>query len=705
MYKIGISFSKITILSSLAILGMLGIATSAIPTESASNTNTCSTKSIISTSLIKTYHLLDLTDGFGISATKDGGYLLTGDTIPAAGMAAPKPFIVKTDAKGSLAWSRWFNSQSLALGVMSSRRIARLTTETTDGNIVMTNDMLDFVDAKYEQVRELYGDILVTKLTPKGNLLWSIMFGDYSEDRPRKIWALPNGEVMILGRFLKTGYGNNIADSDTVPRYSALIKIDKNGKILSTKKMDWEAEDMQRLADGSFIALANIAVTEPEHADDVIGPEVTMHPLPTMIRLDRNLKVTWAKSLEMIPSEIAAPTSYATSGITIGKTIIRLAGGDFRAIQPTPDGGFVAIGFDNLLLTKGLNAGSLGALTSFTPRSFVITKVNAAGAYQWTKKLTVNLSSGVSSNDFQVVKTVDGQFVIMQDVVRNSAAVQGANPSLAANVVASNIELIKTDADFNPRWTKKIDAERDISGYGIVSTADKGVAVAASLLTTKQHLVLGSLEPYKEATLIKVDTNGNINGCSNVSNYPQATIEDQSQYLVMQNMAVGTVSDLKLTVNKKVKEKVTAIKDTARNICSYKRVTVTPNCSYLTTDTATPTTAAKTWALINYENTQEVSIDGEKNQSIHGELLPILNQIYNNQVKLKDSMKSMWLTYIFPRLVTRADLEAVQKKYEELGYKIDESDGGDLWVSKIGQTLHLTFSIQNFMVGKLEVLF
>ena len=108
---------------------------------------------------------------------------------------------------------------------MSSRRIARLTTETTDGNIVMTNDMLDFVDAKYEQTRELYGDILVTKLTPRGNLLWSIMLGDYSEDRPEKIWALPNGEVMILGRFLKTGYGNNIADSDTVPRYSAFIKM------------------------------------------------------------------------------------------------------------------------------------------------------------------------------------------------------------------------------------------------------------------------------------------------------------------------------------------------------------------------------------------------------------------------------------------------------------------------------------------------
>jgi hypothetical protein len=72
---------------------------------------------------------------------------------------------------------------------------------------------------------------------------------------------------------------------------------------------------------------------------------------------------------------------------------------------------------------------------------------------------------------------------------------------------------------------------------------------------------------------------------------------------------------------------------------------------------------------------------------------------------MTDSMNSMWLTYIFPRLVTRADVEAVQKKYEAMGYKIDESENGRLYVSKIGLSLHMTFSVTDSMRGKLKVLF
>lgn len=712
--------------------------------------NICSTKPVNSASLIKTYHLLDLTDGFGVLPVKDGGYLLTGDTIPAAGMAAPKPFIIKTDAKGNLAWSRWFSSQSMALGELSSRHIGRLAAETTDGNIITAIDALDFVD---ENVKELYGDILVTKLDKKGIQLWSIMLGDYSIDRPRKLWALPGGGVLLLARFMKTGYGTDVADTAAVPTYSVLIEIDKNGKVQSSKKMSWDALDMERLADGGFIALADINVSEAKQAENILGPEVVPHALPTIIKLDRNLNVAWAKSMEMIPSEINAPTSYASSTLTIGKTVIRLAGGDFRAVQPTPDNGFIAIGFDNLALTQGIYGGvKLSDASYYKPRPFIAVKVDASGKYLWTKKLTNSLVFSISANDFQVVKTVDGQFVIMQDVIRDSSGVEAKSQAAAqkrkafldkckelnsdcldpANIIAGakqaadednaamkvlvdaqagNIELIKVDADFNPRWIKKFDAERNLSGYGIAPTADKGVAVAASLLTTKQHMVMLSLEPYKEATLIKVDANGNASGCADVSDQPQAAVEDQSPYLVMQNMNVGTAGNMKLNINKKVKEKVSAINNTARDICQYKKAAVAPLCSYLAPSAVSApsgqpaTPAAKTWALINYENTKETAADGEKNKSINEELLPILNQVYDNQVKLKDSMKSMWLTYIFPRPATLADVEAVQKYYEELGYKIDESESGRLFVTKVGRTLHMTFSIQNSMVGKLEVLF
>ncbi|MDD4477254.1 MAG: hypothetical protein PHY40_03830, partial [Patescibacteria group bacterium] len=653
-------------------------------------------------------------------------------------------------SKGGKLWSKDFSSQSMALGALSSRHLGRLAVETTDGNIVTAIDVLDFVD---ENLKEFYGDILVAKLNKKGTQLWSIMLGDHSTDRPRQIWALPGGGVLLLARFMKTGYGSEVTDG--VPVYSVFIKIDKNGKTQFSKKMDWDAISAERLTNGSFIVLADIPVVESEQPTNILGPELVPHALPTMIKLDGDFNVVWAKSMEMIPTEMNTPTGYSGGVMTIGKTVIRLAGGDFRAVQSAPDGGFIAFGYNNLMLTQGISSGARFDISSddVALRPFVAVKVDANGNYQWEKKLTVNMVSGGDANDFHVVRTVDGKFVIMKDVVYDSDAVEAKSHDVSvkrkafldkcaelktecnieenlvpelqtlanatkdalkvlAEASAVNIGLIKTDADFNPMWIKQYSVERDISGYDLQPTADKGVVVSGSMLTTKLHMVMGTLEPYTEAALIKVDANGEANGCVSVKSHTGAAIEDQSGYLVMQDMKVSGPENFKLNINKKVKEKMANAKNIARDICKYKKSNVVQNCSRLNSDTYIPATGqtadhptAKTWAQINFNNTKEVAADVGKNKIIHEELLPILNQVYDNQVKLKDSMKSMWLTYIFSRQVTLEDVEAVRKYYEGLGYKIDDSDGGDLWISKVGLTLHMTFSVQNSMIGKLEVMF
>ncbi|MFA6099322.1 MAG: hypothetical protein WC750_00400 [Patescibacteria group bacterium] len=709
----------------------------------------CKAVPVSSTGFIKTHHLRDNTSGMGVLPTRDGGYLLTGETVMSNAMSDPRPFIIKTDAKGNKVWTRDFSSASNALGEMSSSYVGRLSAETSDGSIIMASDVVDFVD---ENIKEMYGDILVTKFSPNGNQTWSIMLGDYSIDRPQRMWALPDGGVLLLARFMETGHGNDVADTSTVTTYSVLIRIDKNGKVISSKKMDWDAIDMQRLGDGSLIALANIKVVTPKQPANIVGPEVVMHPLPTMIRLDSNYRVTWSKSLEMIPSEMNTIASMTDDGkFTVGITKIRLAGGDFKAIQQTTDGGFIAFGFNNFLLTQGLTGNVNVTKADTTLRPFVAVKVDPAGNYQWTKKLTTDLISGGVFNDFHVAKTTDGNFVILKGVVRDSDNYQArwddagrkqqtvtekchefkckmpgdenkipevkpfAEEATKANealqvAMASNLELIKTDADFNPMWVKKYDLEREISGYGIQPTVDKGVVVVGSMLTTKMHMVMMSLEPYEETAIIKVDANGGASGCASVTDHSKAMLEDQSSYLVMQNMDVAGAKDMRVNINKKVKEKTANAKNVVRDICKYSKVNVTPACSYINANPVsqpggtTPTPLTKTWAYINYEKATEGTIGSDKNQQIHDELLPVLKQVFGNQVKMTDSMNSMWLSYIFPRLVTRADVEAVQKKLEAIGYKIDESEGGTLYVSKVGRTLHMTFSIQSPMVGKLEVL-
>lgn len=661
---------------------------------------------------VKTYHIWDKTEGYGIVPLKNGGYLLTGDII--SGMGVYYPFIIKTDAKGNVVWSQRSGSSSNVYSVSSSRHIGRIAVETTDGNIVMVSDTPDFISAEYEKVREAYGDVLIAKLNSNGAKLWSIMLGDYSTDQPQKLWALPDGGVMLLARFTPTGYGNDVADTSALSKYSVLVKIDKNGQVLMSKKMGWDAIDMQLLADGSFIVLANITIPQAEESQ-IMDTKTSTAPLPTIVKLNSALNVEWAKTMEMIPSELSFPISAGNGSFTVGVSKIRMPGGDFKAVQPTPDGGFIAFGYASLSnLDVSGRIGGQQLLRYIDLHPFIAVKVDATGKYLWARKLTGNLFRGSTAIDFQTAKTTDGGFIILQEVVRdkNWQAYEGNSKALS-QARAINIELIKTDADFNVRWIKKFDVEKDLFGYDIQPTVDGGVVVTGMISTTKEHMVMGSVESYKETILIKADVNGEAGGCAAVTDHPEATIEDQSQYLIMQNMSVAGTKDIALNVNKKVNEKISAVQNIARNICEYQKNNPVPVSSYLNSNifipsqTGVPITppTAKTWAQISFENATEAKIESEKNRKIHEELLPILNKIYNNQVKITDSANSGWMTYIFPRLTTRADVEAVQKYYERLGYKIDESEKGTLNVSKIGLSLRMTFYIDNLMKGKLDVMF
>ena len=662
--------------------------------ETISNTQVsiCSTAPVISPTVIKTYRMRDRADGYGMLAAKDGGYVLTGDTVLSSGMGVWNAFVVKTDVKGNALWSRQFGSKSAAQGVLADTK--RPVVQTKDGNFVVAVDIIDFYDAKYESKKELWGDVLVAKLNTKGNVVWSTMVGDYSMDFPQKLWATSDGGVILLAKLKQIvgiSQGQEIGDSGAVPDYSVVIKFDKNGKTQWSKKMNWVATDMQYLADGSFIAVADIDVRVTEQAD--LGTDLAPGNLPAVIKLDKSLNVLWAKSIETPAMEQMMATSTASGAPEYYKVKMRVSAGDFRAVEQAPDGGFIAFGryFSATQLISGNS--SVSSLIESIP--FVAVKISPEGEYQWAKSLkTFNSSMSI---DFKVTKTNNNEFVLLRNITSKSgfSSLEG---------MAGNLELVRTDANFNPRWIKKINIEQDITGSDIQATKDGGVAASGRIITTAKHMIMGSPEPWEETFLIKADVNGNVSGVKNVANSTQVSLEDQSSYLIMQPMSVK-VSSFNLAINKKVNAKVSNIKNTIRTNTAYKSSKVAPSCSYLTATQSSASPTAKTWPQINFESAKEVAAIGEKNQPINEELLPILKEVFGDKVKLKDSLPGMWLTYVFPRPDTRADVEAIQKKYEELGYKITSSDGGDLWVSKIGLTLHLEFSIQNSMAGKLEVRF
>jgi len=230
-------------------------------------------------------------------------------------------------------------------------------------------------------------------------------------------------------------------------------------------------------------------------------------------------------------------------------------------------------------------------------------------------------------------------------------------------------------------------------------------------VTDEQHMIMGSLEPYEDTVLIKADANGNVLGATSLTASRQGTVADESSFLIMRNMSVGT-EEVNVPIIKQVKPSVTNIDDKQRSITAHAKTNVTKNCSLLNTGRAAGRRSSRqgavpqatTYPQIKYDSATEAKIETEKSRQVHAELLPILLKIFNNQVKMTDNTSGLWLTYFFPRQVTVADREAVQKAYVDLGYKVDEAEEGLLHVSKVGISLRMTFSVNNSMVGKLEVM-
>jgi hypothetical protein len=203
---------------------------------------------------------------------------------------------------------------------------------------------------------------------------------------------------------------------------------------------------------------------------------------------------------------------------------------------------------------------------------------------------------------------------------------------------------------------------------------------------------------------MKLDASGNArNNNGWITNYTgKITLETMTPYAISNNLTAQTDAfSVELTTRKpefslykKTKTSIYAPYLSSKNTpCP-----MTPAVSATGTTTqvsAATSTAPKTWPQINYERVGAVEPVNEKSQTIHNELLPILNQLYNNQVKLTDNMSGSMLSYVFNRVVVKDDMTAVKTYLEGLGYKTQDEGTYQLTMYKVGYFLNLTFSINN----------
>jgi hypothetical protein len=212
---------------------------------------------------------------------------------------------------------------------------------------------------------------------------------------------------------------------------------------------------------------------------------------------------------------------------------------------------------------------------------------------------------------------------------------------------------------------------------------------------------------FQDSLLIKLDVNGNAtNDQRMISDFTDISIKDVGSFLVLKDFT-PSVASLSLKIDKRVQPKTPSLKTKTLDICAVAinraEFISTNSLPKLIISQIPPKT--KSWAEINYEsaeNTEEIKPVFKVATQIHQELLPILNKVFNDEIKLKKDV-SGGLEYVFGRLVTINDMAPVQHYLEGLGYKTYLAEGDQLVMMKIGRTLTLTFSLKEKTIGTLFV--
>ncbi|MBX7140760.1 MAG: hypothetical protein K1X63_06725 [Chitinophagales bacterium] len=288
-----------------------------------------------------------LDQGNSVIQTSDGGYIIAGATM-SYGAGANDAWLVKTDAKGLVTWSKTYGTinNDVAYGVV----------QTSDGGYVFSG---------MEKQSGLNGNAHLVKVDASGNVLWSKTFGSYL----RKNFAYTLLQTSDHG-FLIGGWENlNLGINDDF----CLIKTDSNGTLQWYKSYGDVGHDqnfsVHQTTDGGFV------IAGYTFSASVIDVNV--------VKVDGSGNLLWTKNVGGTGADYSyAVTSTADGGLVFcgstlsfgatnagylakmdgsgnllwSKTMTGTGWDGFFAIREASDGGFVLAG------VKGENYGVSGSV-------------------------------------------------------------------------------------------------------------------------------------------------------------------------------------------------------------------------------------------------------------------------------------------------------------------------------------------------------
>jgi len=705
--------------------------------------------SLPNTTFIKSYRLLVFTKINGAWPTKDGGYIVSGTTDPNIMFIPPDGFVAKLNKQGNTQWVKLLKTtNSAGAGNPRGDEDVQSIIELSGGGYLMASKVWGFILGKEWQADNIeLNKILFTRLDKNGNTLWSKSFTAFVEDAKNSVVETADKGFLFYAPIVDLAPDQRGEDSDVyqnIPFASLKVaKFNQSGDLQWSKNVkNFISRDndsyLIQTPDGGFALAGNLTEPNIEKA-----PPYNYDTYPGLAKFDKNFNFQWAKSLEGTPMELATVIPKADGGFEMGWKKFRQAACVVHGLTKTEDNGYLVLGSGPSALSlvpniQEIATGKQSGLVGF--------KFDSAGKMEWVKKMSFSFNDfAMPFIDFSLSSTVDDKLMLvapftwadadyktkadavnektkwykekygememlkeLKDRTKQSQAdwktVQ-AVIQIASDSTRPGIFMTKMDQSLNISWAKTIYPHRSTTNYVTKSTTDSGAIIAGEYETeVVQSTMFGNNIYYRDGFLIKFDSSGNIKDNKNWAiNYNgKITSEMMTPYAVSNDLLANVENyPLKLTNRKPEFSMYKKAKTTSYAPFASAKETFCPILPDVSAfdkpiqNSNNSSAETRTWPQINYERAIPAELINDKSKTINAELLPILNQLYNNQVKLTDNMGGAMLSYIFDRVITKEDVVAVKNYLVGLNYKTQDEGNNQLTMYKPGYFLILTFSVNH----------
>ncbi|HHZ66017.1 MAG TPA: hypothetical protein EYN38_02270 [Flavobacteriales bacterium] len=189
------------------------------------------TKSTGDTLWTRTYGGIGLDQGNSVWETKDGGYIIAGETY-SFGKGTVNAYILKVKQNGDTAWTKVYGGSGIEQG--------NSVQETSDGGFIITGRTNSFGAGDY--------DVYLIRSDIKGKKMWMQTFGGTGSEEGNCVAQTADGGYIITGYTESFGAGG-------VDVY--LVRADKDGNQMWTKTFGGKTDDygmsVQQTHDGGFV--------------------------------------------------------------------------------------------------------------------------------------------------------------------------------------------------------------------------------------------------------------------------------------------------------------------------------------------------------------------------------------------------------------------------------------------------------------------